>query len=73
MACPKGDNVWGRCNWIGVMTLEVTSSRCFIYDGGVLRIRLRVEGESRLIAWVKCPQKVNANDNVAFAGYALAA
>ena len=42
-------------------------------DGGVLRIRLRVEGESRLIDWVKRPQKVNANDNVAFAGYALAA
>jgi len=44
-----------------------------IVDGGVLRIRLRVEGESRLIDWVKRPLKVNANDNVAFAGYALAA
>jgi len=54
------------------MTLEVTSSWCFIYDGGDLDIDFRVIGTPRLIDW-QSATKLNANDNDSFADIRLAA
>ena len=47
---------------------EIFQLSCkFLDDGGELGSTGTEQGGSRLIAWVKCPLNVNANDNVAFA------